>query len=77
MPMPRLNTRAISSSSTSPEPLDLGEDPRRLPRRPVDDGIDAAGQDAGDVAGQPAAGDVGDGLHVDDAQHGERPPGRR
>ena len=68
MPMPRLNTLAISSSVDLAEPLDLGEDARRLPRAALDDGVAALGQHPDEVAGDAAAGDVGDGLHVDDAQ---------
>ena len=49
-------------------------------RAPVDDGPGAVGQGPGDVAGEAAAGDVGDGVHVggaDGRQHGRGVDDRR
>ena len=72
MPMPRLNTRAISSSLISPRALDLGEDGRHRPRPSVEHGVAAGRQHAGHVAGEAAAGDVGEAVHADRA--GAAPP---
>ena len=58
------------------EPLDLTEDPRRLPR--AEDrccGVGALGEHADDVAREAAAGDVGDRAHVDLPE--QRGDGRR
>ena len=68
MPMPRLNTRAISSSVISPRALDLAEDapaPATTPGRTT--ASQPGRQDAGHVAGEAAAGDVGEAVHVDGA----------
>ena len=77
MPMPRLKTLRISSSVDLAEALDLAEDPRRLPRARVDDGVGALGQHPVEVAGEAAAGDVGDGAHVDLRGAARRWPARR
>ena len=65
MPMPRLKTLSISSSRDLAEPLDLAEDPGRLPATALEHRVGALGQHPRQVAGQAAAGDVGDAAHVD------------
>ena len=74
MPMPRLNTRAISSSATSPSRWISAKTRGASHAATIELGVDALGQHPGQVAGEPAAGDVGDGAHVDVAE--ERPHGR-
>ena len=78
MPSPRLKTRAISSSATSPRRRISPKIGGTVPRPPVDHGAAALGQDPGQVAREPAPGDVGHG--VDPRPRGRwRParPGRR
>lgn len=48
------------------------EDRRRGPGRPVDPGVAAAGQDAGEVGGQATAGDVRERVDVDAGGADER-----
>ena len=60
-PRPMLNTRSISSSPCRRAP-GAGEDRRHGPGAPVELDGDVVGQDAREVAGHPAAGDVRDRL---------------
>ena len=63
MPSPRLNTRAISSSATWPEATDLPEDGGHLPRPAIDARRRRpVGKGPGQVALEPAPGDVGHGV---------------
>ena len=63
MPSPRLNTCAISSSETRARALDLGEDPRLVPRAAPHDRVAVVGEHAHEVAGDAAAGDVRERVH--------------
>ena len=65
MPRPRLNTRAISASLTPPARWISAKMRRDRPAAPLEDGVEVVAEDPGDVAGQPAAGDVGDGVDLD------------
>ena len=66
MPSPRLNTCSISSSAHVARALDLGEDPRLVPRAAVHDrASQSVGQRRVEVAGDAAAGDVRERVHVD------------
>ena len=65
MPTPRLRVASRSGCDTSPSRCDQLEDRRRLPGRPIDPHLTRAGKDPGQVAGQPAAGDVAQRVHLD------------
>ena len=75
MPRPRLKTRSISSSATPPASATTPKIARLRPRSPADLGAEPLGQHPGEVPGDPAPGDVGEGVDLDVA--GQATQGRR
>ena len=64
MPTPRLSVRSRSARGTPPSRATRSKTGGGSPGAAVDHGVDAVGEHPGQVGGEPAAGDVRDGVQV-------------